>query len=152
MIDVSAEDTLDESTLGKSECRIWCNKNLLTNTMKSIYSLESLILLRSSDACIWTAGIKHSLGIILGTFFTEGHIKYKMIQKKGTEKGQPPKASSTLHSFILFEPDVLMFLHFYSFGNLKGELNESLTVLEKKLDELKPKCKMGTESNRKGSS
>lgn len=86
MIDVSTEDTLDESTLGKSECRIWCNKNLLINTMKSIYSLESLILLRSSDACVWTAGIKHSLGIILGTFFTEGHIKYKMIQKKVLRK------------------------------------------------------------------
>lgn len=85
MIDVSTEDTLDKSTLGKGECRIWCNKIYSLNTMKSIY-LESLTLLRSSDAWVWTAGIKHSLGIILGTFFTEGHIKYKMIQKKVLRK------------------------------------------------------------------
>lgn len=70
--------------------------------MKSIYSLESLILLRSNDAWVWTAVIKHSLVTILGTFFTDGHIKYKMIQKRTTTKGK-------FNSFILFEPDVPMF-------------------------------------------
>lgn len=51
MTDVSTEDTLDESTLRKGECRIRCNKIYSLNTMKSIY-LESLILLMSSDAWV----------------------------------------------------------------------------------------------------
>lgn len=56
------------------------------NTMKFLYSLESLILLRSSDAWVCTAGIKYSQEIVLGTFFTEEHIKYKMIQRKVLRK------------------------------------------------------------------
>lgn len=109
------------------------------NTMKSIYSVVSLIPLRSGDAWVWTAGIKYSLGIILGTLILlKGALNTKRFRKGYWE---PQKSSSTLHSVFLFELDVPMFLHVYSFGNLKCDLNESLTVLEKKLDEVKLQCK-----------